>query len=266
LIIAKKNPGPLESLLIFMTESTKNLSTAKKSKKSFTEEEDIDEDDLIPSNYKDDQVDSMLDKYYKEEKENKEEFGQMDEGLEDEMLSKFQGDIFKTADDVFYDLFSKVLEFDPEQIIRYCRDDVIPLWFNSKEMLTMKNTKCKQCKGDLIYEFQVMPNIFNIFKEIFNIDIGVIVIYSCKDSCNNKENYVEELAFIQRTGEKIIDFDNLYKGKQNNNNITQTQNQTKKENENIKELSDNLSNVKIAKNENEDEDGWVEVKKKKNKK
>lgn len=86
--------------------------------------------------------------------------------------------MFKANEDVFFETFSKVVSYDQEQIIRYCRDGVYPLWFSSTGLLTTKNTKCKTCGGEVVFEFQIMPNIFNLYKEIMNIDIGTIVLYT----------------------------------------------------------------------------------------
>jgi len=103
-----------------------------------------------------------------------------------------------------------------------------------------------------------MPHIFNMYKEIMNIDIGTIVIYTCQNSCVNKNQiHVEEYNYIQRTGEAIIDFDNIYKKTPINKNIVA---------ENIPEqLVKDLNKLTVRGNANNepDEDGWVEVKKKK---
>ena len=76
------------------------------------------------------------------------------------MINKLQKDIFKSVNDQILECFTAVTRYDPEQIIRYCRDDVFPLWFCNNELLTMKNTKCKNCNGELIFEFQVI--VFNL--------------------------------------------------------------------------------------------------------
>lgn len=99
-----------------------------------------------------------------------------------------------------------------------------------------------------------MPNIFNLYKEIFNIDIGTIVVYTCKKSCTNKKNmYTEEYAFIQRTGEKIIDLNKPMGGSSNITNTVIDE-----------EFAKNLNKLTVKGNANNepDEDGWVEVKKK----
>lgn len=98
-----------------------------------------------------------------------------------------------------------------------------------------------------------MPNIFNLYKDIMNIDIGIIVIFTCKNSCNkNRRLFVEEFAYIQRTGEKVPDFDKN----------TKNENSSNKTNE---EIIKDLNKISIKNNTNNepDEDGFIEVKKKK---
>jgi len=103
-----------------------------------------------------------------------------------------------------------------------------------------------------------MPHIFNIYKDIMNIDIGTIVIYTCLSSCTTKTQvYIEEYSYIQRTGEAIIDLDNVYKKTSVNKNYEPNTNQ--------EDLPKYLNKLTIRGNTNNepDEDGWVEVKKKK---
>lgn len=71
------------------------------------------------------------------------------------MMTKLQNDIFKISDDIYYDVFCKVVSFDQRQIVRYCRDGISPLWFSGLNMLTEKTPKCKNCGSELIFEFQV---------------------------------------------------------------------------------------------------------------
>ncbi len=78
------------------------------------------------------------------------------QGLHEDMINKLQKDIFNTVSDKILECFQAVTRYDSEQVLRYCRDEVFPLWFCNNELLTMKNTKCKNCNGDLIFEFQVL--------------------------------------------------------------------------------------------------------------
>ena len=76
-----------------------------------------------------------------------------------EVIDKLTTDIFKSQEDKVFELFSKIVNTDKDQIIRYCRDDIIPLWFCQNNIISVKNLKCKNCGEKLIYEFQV-----NFFK------------------------------------------------------------------------------------------------------
>ena len=78
------------------------------------------------------------------------------QSLHNDMVNKLQNELFKSDMDQIFSTFSKVVSYDPEQIIRYSRDGILPLWFCSTGMLTVKNTKCKNCKDEVIYEFQVI--------------------------------------------------------------------------------------------------------------
>ena len=90
-----------------------------------------------------------------------------------------------------------------------------------------------------------MPHIFNIYKEIMNIDIGTIIIYSCEKCCRS----FEEEVYIQRTGESLIETDGdkikLITGESN--------------------LNTNNKSDKPKKTEEVDEDGFTIVRNKKKK-
>ncbi len=98
-----------------------------------------------------------------------------------------------------------------------------------------------------------MPNIFNIYKEIMNIDIGTIVVYTCKNSCDGKK-YKEEYAYIQRSGDKIIELENLKKIQDLGTDLIV----------NEKDIEEDLNKLKIKGNSNNkpDEEGFIEIKKK----
>jgi hypothetical protein len=95
-----------------------------------------------------------------------------------------------------------------------------------------------------------MPHIFILFKEILNIDIGTIPVYTCEKSCNKP--CVEEYAFIQRTGEKIPELE------------PDDQKQVVKKDISDEEFVKNLNKLTVRGNidNTPDEDGFIEVKKK----
>lgn len=87
-----------------------------------------------------------------------------------------------------------------------------------------------------------------------NIDVGTIVIYTCKNSCENKK-YVEEFGYIQRSGEKIVDLDKL---KLIEDIAPQPLNVDEKAIEDLNKLK-----IKGNSNNQPDEEGFIEIKKKK---
>ena len=160
--------------------------------------------------------------------------------------------ILNLIDDNIFNLFSCVVNYNNTQILRYYRNNYFPLWFTKKNILTVSNIKCKNCKGEIEFEFQIMPYLFLLQKKISFIDIGTIVIYTCKNCCvNNKEGgFIEEYGFIQRTGENFRDLND---------------NDNKKENNDMKNeiIQKQYNFFKGADLNNIDEEGFVEVKQKK---
>lgn len=98
-----------------------------------------------------------------------------------------------------------------------------------------------------------MPYIFNMYKEIMNIDIGTIVIYTCRNSCQN-EKYAIEYGYIQRSGEKLIELEDL-----------KVIEDIKPENQvDEKVVQEDLNKLKIKGNSNNepDDEGFIQIKKK----
>ena len=193
----------------------------------------------------------------------------LEDKLEDEFLTKVSNPIFKPDDDIFFKFFTEVIKYDPDQIIRYCRDESIhPMWFCKNNIITSKSFNCKYCSKNLCFEFQVMPALFLLYEELLNHDIGTIVVYTCdcdfSDEKNVKNNfninYSEEYVYLQRTGEKLIDLskkekENLDKLKKQDYNIIK-----EKSKENILKskvlVKGNIDNTP-------DEHGFITVQKKK---
>ncbi len=108
------------------------------------------------------EADKMIENYCKENNIEIENANSLEDEIETEFIDKVDKNIFNRdkSEDVFYELYSKVVSYDPKQVMRYCRDGIFPLWYCSKGMLTTKNTKCKNCGGELIFEFQVRKFLF----------------------------------------------------------------------------------------------------------
>ena len=172
------------------------------------------------------------------------------EKIEEESFDEKENDkLLDINNDFFYDIFSNVVEYDQQQIIRYYRNNFFPLWFTKNNILTVNNIKCKNCEGKVEFEFQIMPYVFFIEEKISKIDIGTIVVYTCKNCCNNNNKkieggFVQEYGFIQRTGENFRDFkdnDNV-KNNNNNNNVNDNVNDN-----NINFEDDNNNEIKYKK-------------------
>ena len=211
------------------------------------------EEEIIFNNVKEEkEYDNMLKNYLKENP------GVNIEKIEEESDEEKENDkiIDSSSNDIILSLFTKVVNYDKKQVIRFYRNNFYPLWFTQEKMLSTKKTKCLNCGGDIVFEFQIMPYLFLIEPKIALNDIGTIVIYTCKNCCDSKieGGFVEEHGFIQRTGENFRDFndnDNKYNNKKNN------------EEKKINEENEFFAGVD---EKDVDEEGFAEVKKKKNKK
>jgi hypothetical protein len=66
---------------------------------------------------------------------------------------------------------------------------------------------CPRCGSQRIFEFQIMPQLFDILKELMLVDWSTIAIYTCSASIHDKpcypdskkefSSYIEEYAFVQ---------------------------------------------------------------------
>ena len=217
--------------------------------------QDIEEDEIVFNNVKEEkEYDNMIQNYLKEnpgENINKVEEESDDEKENDKMIDS-------SNNDIILNIFTRVTNYDKKQIIRFYRNNFYPLWFTQEKMLTTKNTKCTNCGGDVVFEFQIMPYLFLIEPKIAFNDIGTIVIYTCKNCCDSKieGGFVEEHGFIQRTGENFRDFND------NDNKYMKD----KKEKDEAKEIKEENEFFAGVDEKDIDEEGFAEVKKKKPKK
>ena len=217
--------------------------------------QDIEEDEIVFNNVKEEkEYDNMVQNYLKEnpgENINKVEEESDDEKENDKMIDS-------SNNDIILNIFTRVTNYDKKQIIRFYRNNFYPLWFTQEKMLTTKNTKCTNCGGDVVFEFQIMPYLFLIEPKIAFNDIGTIVIYTCKNCCDSKieGGFVEEHGFIQRTGENFRDFND------NDNKYMKD----KKEKDEAKEIKEENEFFAGVDEKDIDEEGFAEVKKKKPKK
>jgi len=135
------------------------------------------------------------------------------EQLELEMAEKVELDKEKsdsTNQDKIFELFQLICQRNPKQILRYTRhySEIEPLWYQEKgikqiyEKYELKlngktNKKCKHCGGNLIFEMQIMPQLFNYIEKFISVDWGTILVYTCEKSCESKDKFCEEVGIIQ---------------------------------------------------------------------
>ena len=233
----------------------KSITSSDSSNNNYKDKDKEEEEEIIFNNIKEEkEYDDMLNNYLKENP------GENIEKIEDESDEEKENDkiIDSSNNDIIFSLFSKVVNFDKKQVIRFYRNNFYPLWFTQDKMLTTKKTKCTNCGGDIVFEFQIMPYLFIIEPKIAFNDIGTIVIYTCKNCCDSKieGGFVEEHGFIQRTGENFRDFND------NDNKYIKD----KKTKEDLKEIKEENEFFAGVDEKDVDEEGFAEVKKKKNKK
>lgn len=156
-----------------------------KSKILFSEGEIVIESESVASSVASDQHE--LKKYEKLAQKSK--TGTM-ANISDEDLEAYAN---QETDKVFQK-FQKRVKCNPEQIIRYKRGGK-PLWIAS-EPLPENIPKCQYCNSPRQFEFQIMPQMLTLLKEI-DLDWGVIAVYTCMQSCTDTDGYKEEFAFKQ---------------------------------------------------------------------
>ncbi len=117
--------------------------------------------------------------------------GEMAE-ISEQDLSEFA----ESKEDKTFGKFKKTIESEPEQILRYERSGT-PLWISKVNILQPKEIpNCQNCSGPRTFEFQVMPQLLNSLKN-FDLDWGVIAVYTCKNDCDVKCKYVKEFVLKQ---------------------------------------------------------------------
>lgn len=127
-------------------------------------------------------------KIYEELKE-KGEIGTMLDVPEEELESHAA-----IAYDEAFARFKKRISHYPDQVLRYERGGE-PLWIAAgPKPDTIPD--CQSCGGKRHFEFQVMPQLLSVVKEE-NLDFGILAVYTCMESCSDKEGYKEEFVFKQ---------------------------------------------------------------------
>lgn len=204
----------------------------------------------------------MLSKILSNYKEVDESQLEEDEKIQDKVEDEFFDNLieksgFKIDDDIVFKFFFNMIRDNSDQVVRYSRSDIQPLWYSSNNIMKDSNITCQYCKKKKLFEFQVMPHLFILYNILLNHDIGTIVIFTC--DCDVKIS--EEHVYVQRTGEKLIDLRNKHDNKYGKIIID-----GENFNNNIEQEVKNKNNVGFSSIGEPDEDGFVEIVDKKNKK
>lgn len=102
----------------------------------------------------------------------------------------------ETKEDKTFGKFKKVIEPYELQVIRYVRHSS-PLWISDNCIPNaFQVPKCELCKAKRSFEFQIMPQMLNELKN-FELDWGVITIYTCTKDCDTAGQYAREFCLKQ---------------------------------------------------------------------
>lgn len=96
--------------------------------------------------------------------------------------------------DKAFSIFKKCIEAEPEQIIRYDRGGWPLLIANNPRPENVP--ACEYCGSDRQFEFEIMPQMLSVLKET-DLDWGVLLVYTCKNSCADSVGYKREFLFKQ---------------------------------------------------------------------
>ncbi|KAL3901525.1 MAG: hypothetical protein SGCHY_000557 [Lobulomycetales sp.] len=105
--------------------------------------------------------------------------------------------------------FQRRVEREPEQILRYYRNDdadqQVPLYACPIDE-TFNIPKCELCGGERSLEFQIMPQILNELDN--NVDFGTLIIYSCDSNCHIADDgFAKEVVVTQNFTKDSMKFE-----------------------------------------------------------
>lgn len=102
----------------------------------------------------------------------------------------------ETKEDKQFGKFKKIIEPYELQVIRYMRHGS-PLWISDNGIPNAYQVpKCELCKSKRTFEFQIMPQMLNELKN-FELDWGVITVYTCSKDCDVAGQYAREFCLKQ---------------------------------------------------------------------
>ncbi|KYB29229.1 programmed cell death protein 2-like [Tribolium castaneum] len=119
--------------------------------------------------------------------------------IADNVYEKYEKSNPAHGDKMFHHFLSKI-QMNPSQILRYNRDSA-PLLLYPLQGL---QTTCNYCKGDLVFEFQVLPTIIPKLKLVGDakhcsrLEFGTVLVFTCRKSCwSTDTNTRHETVIVQ---------------------------------------------------------------------
>lgn len=113
-----------------------------------------------------------------------------------EMSDADLDDFAESKEDKTFGKFKKAIEDYETQVLRYNRHGS-PLWMSDHGILNASLVpNCAICKGRRTFEFQIMPQMLNELKN-YELDWGVIAVYTCEKDCDISGQYVQEFCYKQ---------------------------------------------------------------------
>lgn len=109
--------------------------------------------------------------------------------------------------------FQRVVSYASSQVVRYEWDGT-PLWA-ARDGRCEESGQCERCGAERVFEMQVMAqlawfvkqdegdlSIEGVAKRLRDgMEWATVVVFSCKNSCEGNEEYVREMAWVQRFAE-----------------------------------------------------------------
>lgn len=104
-----------------------------------------------------------------------------------------------SKEDKFFKNYKERVSTCPDQVLRYERGGE-PLWISKPIISEADIPTCEHCSGPRQFEFQIlstMLNDLNVDSLGKSIDWGTLVVYTCKNNCDNGPAYKKEFLHKQ---------------------------------------------------------------------
>ncbi|KAK5581241.1 hypothetical protein RB653_001272 [Dictyostelium firmibasis] len=128
--------------------------------------------------------------------------------------AEFNEETFTKIKDKSLIYFKRIVDNDQDQILRYSKDSNYPiLWVSDTDQAPEPIPQCSNCGSNRKFEFQILPQLLyfldmdsTLANNSFDIDFGILSIYTCESSCQIKSNttttttspsFVKEYIFKQ---------------------------------------------------------------------